>query len=326
MGKKGSALPLIAGIIVIILVISAAVYYGSTTGYFALNDSQGHHGEDNGSDGIIGGSGIESGDDESVNNIVIGRPVINDIDGPFIGEKFIPEQPLEGIGHGLGQEQAPGTSSGSGSAGDSGSGGSGGSDCTPEWQFSAWSKCSEKGLQTRTATDFMCNTGRKTERRECEYMSPEPDKECTGICVLPDEMFVDFGGISDNDSFEVDIFINTTEYIIAIDLILAYDKRLLVVEDPDSDIIEGDFLARDGAETFPFADVETDGNISRITFVNVRYDTDDGIAGDGTVVTMTLKPISIGIAKLEIEQAQVFDTDSELINISNYDGIVQITQ
>jgi len=63
-----------------------------------------------------------------------------------------------------------------GGRGPSGGGGGGGISCTPVWQCTAWTKCSQAETQTRACTDKNncgTTTGKPVEIQKCNYVPPK---------------------------------------------------------------------------------------------------------------------------------------------------------
>jgi hypothetical protein len=304
---KGLASAVLAGIVVIILIVAGAAYYGSLTGFFAAGPSGGQDADSPG-DGQVG-----SGD----TGLVTGTPVFTGSDQAeeiIIGQDE-PEPPE--TGDDTGDTTTTTTSSGS-SGGSSSGGGGGGSSCTPDWQYSAWTACSPSGTSTRTATDYRCQTGTRTETRSCDYVPPEPPASVnTGIWVEPENTSI---SMANQSSFTVDIYINTTDDVYAVSFDLEYDPSMATVDaSSNTSIIEGDFLKQDGATTFPVIN-SIDNGIGKVMFANTRYGIQYGISGEGTLATITFNAITTGSFDLVLSATAI---DNQTYNLDQFTANVK---
>lgn len=310
---KGLASALLAGIVVLILIVAGAAYYGSMTGFFAsgpsdagLSDSETVSGPGTGDTGLVAGTPVFTGSEQQAEEIVIGL-----------------DKPEDSSGEQSKGNDTAATGSYSGSGSSSSGGGGGGSSCTPDWHYSAWTACSPSGTSTRTATDYRCQTGTRTETRSCDYVPPEPPASInTGLWVEPENTSI---SMANHSSFTVDIYINTTDDVYAVSFDLGYDPSMVMVDDSsNTSIIEGDFLKQGGITTYPLI-IDVDNTIGRIVFANTRFNTQSSAKGEGTIATITFDVINTGSFDLVLD-AEATDNNIPInsVNLTVSNGHVDI--
>lgn len=185
-------------------------------------------------------------------------------------------------------------------------GGSGG--CTDEtWTIQGnWSECSG-GKQTAT---FKSNCGStRTETRDCTYISPAT------LWVSPETK-----NASITDNIRVDVKINTTEGVFAGEFKLYFDNSILNAEA----VIEGGFLKQGGADTFVGTN-STNNNIGEVYFGATRFNTQEGISGEGVLATITFSATGIGASQLNLQEVQITDPQLQIIAVSVSGGTIEVS-
>jgi len=331
MDLKGlSSLSLAALVVIVVIVVGAAVYYGPITGFITLDPGQqgdealggGGAGDERAEDISEPRPGATSAPVTGETGLIVGRPVITDVTQPT--QPAQPDQ-NETSGDGDGDNETTGGQvTGTGSGSGSGSGGGGGSPpCTPSWSCSAWSDCSPSGTQTRICTDVnQCGTneGRPAVSQGCTYIPPEPaenNESCSGVCVMPAVLAVDR---TENESFAVYVYINTTEDVYATEFKVMFNQSIINA----TSVVEGDFLKSDGASTYPI--IQTDNDEGEVLVANTRFATTTPVTGEGILADIMFSVIGPESSGLGLDSVKIVDTDLHPIDIPVFNATVSITE
>jgi len=293
---KGAALVL--ALVVILVVAAAGIYAASITGFVTFSPQ--------------GSSGINAGvAQNNLSGLVIGTPAQNQSGGDQASASSSSgTQPASNGTSATQQNQTANrtttvTNSGGGSSG--GGGGGGAAPCSPSWDCAVWSSCSPQGSQTRTCTDTLCGTSSRTETRNCTYAPPaEPSSGCNGICLMPSTLSI---SKSQNSTFSMYVYINTTESIYAVQFDLNYDNSKINA----TNATEGGFLKQDGASTYPvITNYHSNG---RIRYGNTRMGTQSGVSGSGVLMDVVFSADAAGAASLSLGNVTIVGPDLQALNI-----------
>lgn len=204
------------------------------------------------------------------------------------------------------------SSGGGGGGGGVGSGGGGSPSCSDtSWSpTSEWSECSPEGLETR---DVVSNCGSPgIETRDCLY---EVHIGAT-VSVSPESQQVNLSqGI-----FTVDVNINATDEVYAIEFRLAFDSSVLTL----LNATEGNFLKQDGSSTYPVIEL-TEPIVVGIT----RFNTTQGVFGEGTLATIIFEAAGNGTSALELQSVNIIGPgggEAQAIGAQALNGTVQVLE
>lgn len=205
------------------------------------------------------------------------------------------------------------TTSGGGAGGGSGSGSGGGTTQTPACPTcpgpSAWSLCQD-GQQTRT--NYNCNS---TTSYQCQqYTEPQGCTIDVNVYVSPSTV-----NTNNNNDFTVNVMINSTKDVYAAQFNLYFDNNILDV----LNVIEGDFLKSDGAETFPTFEIN---NTSGKILVGVtRITSQTGVTGQGMLATITFHAKNAGTSALDLTEVLVSDPDLSALSVNAMGGSATVS-
>jgi len=288
---------LVLALIIVLVVAAAGIYVGAINGFIIF-----------GPQGSNGGSG-----QTNQSGLVIGTPVSNQPDtgtGQISASGSSGTQPANGTSNQQNQTTNRTTTTTGGSGG--GSGGGGSSSCTPSWDCTAWSTCSVQGSQERTCTDTACGSASRTETQNCQYTPPEQPSDCNGVCLMPSTMSI---SRSQNQTFNVYVYINTTESVYAAQFDLYYDKAKVNVTNVTKDVTEGDFLKQDGADTFTTQPTNDYTNGKLKNYADTRIGTPSGVSGSGILANIVFNADATGIASLMLDNVIIVDQNVQALNI-----------
>jgi hypothetical protein len=165
---------------------------------------------------------------------------------------------------------------------------------------------------------WRCGDGTCTSPYEsyetCPQDCPFPVEPKAVISVSPSSL-----SVAMDENFTVAISISTAEEIYAFQLDLLFDPNVLSTT--KADVVEGNFLKKDGASTFPVIQLE-DGTL---TIAFTRFGVQTGVSGTGTLVTITFKAIGVGTTALNLDNVKVVDPNVNSVEpVSVNDGTVQV--
>lgn len=135
----------------------------------------------------------------------------------------------------------------------------------------------------------------------------------TEVYVNPELSEVNIG-----EEFTVNIDIETTEDVFAVEFSLYFDPSIIKVEK----IIEGDFLNEGGA---PIYNVSTINNVSgKIEFACTRFNTKSGVTGSGTLSVIKFIGEGAGSSAIHLQKVVVVDSNINELTVSANDGSVNV--
>ncbi len=355
---KGIASIILAGIVALIIVAGVAVYYGSITGFFVLGPAQESGAEaDNVSEPSTGGTG----------GLHIGEPQI-------IGEESAqPEEPAEEETEPEEDEETQPPSGGGGGGGSPGGGVTPPSppDNNPpvlgeikdipvnegdlvtitasatdaDGDDLAYSINDSRFAQSDNVFTWQtyCNDagtydvivgvsdGRGGEDSQTLTITVSDTLNCTSeVRVSPVTK-----NVSEGENFTVDIEINTSEGVFAVQIYIYFNSSILSATSVD----EGGFLSQDGTNTsMQMCKVgifgtelcpKVNSTSGEIVFANTRLGSGKGaVTGTGSLATITFNAKGSGTSSLDLRDEDVILSDinvQAIQNVSVTDGIVNVS-
>jgi len=138
----------------------------------------------------------------------------------------------------------------------------------------------------------------------------------TSIYVNPLQTNVNLG-----DSFVVTVDVNTDDNAYAVSLELYFDKSKLNA----TNVTEGDFLKKDGANTFVAVN-NIDNTAGKITYAVTRFGTQNGVTGTGSLLTISFDAVGFGTGDLNLDNVDLSDNNLQSITVSVTNGSVKVNR
>lgn len=123
--------------------------------------------------------------------------------------------------------------------------------------------------------------------------------------------------VSVNDTFSVDIEIDTEGMVWALDLYVDYDKDVIIV----TSVSEGNFLDSDGDEPVK---LKYDNDAGEVEYINTRIAPQEGKSGSGKLITMEFEAVAEGSSTISISGAQIVDYDDNVLGTNLGEGTVTV--
>lgn len=140
------------------------------------------------------------------------------------------------------------------------------------------------------------------------------------LCLAATNIHVNPSPIQKNpgQTFIVNISINTNLSVYAIESKLKFNNSILSV----LSAVEGGFLKKDGASTFPIITINNSEGFVKIA--NTRFNIQTGVSGEGSVLVITFNSSSRGNSALSLGNVQLADPNLNEIEAVKTDGNVKI--
>lgn len=148
-----------------------------------------------------------------------------------------------------------------------------------------------------------------------EIVDP-PSEENESIPYMP-EISVSDKSVNEGDEFSVEVIVNSTIPIYAVEFDFFYDDILEFVE-----VLEGEFLKRGSASTYFVTDPIFPKGVE---YGCTRTGVTNGISGEGEVAIIRFRAVESGISELRFENVEVYDEDIEIIDFVARNASVQVS-
>ena len=117
----------------------------------------------------------------------------------------------------------------------------------------------------------------------------------------------------------MDVEIDTEEDVYSAEVYIHFNPDVLNA----TSAVEGNFLKQDGASTYPV--VEINNTIGRIEYGSTRFNTQTTVSGNGTLATITFRPLIAGSSELGLVNLVLVDGSLNTISgISAANGTVDV--
>ncbi len=118
-----------------------------------------------------------------------------------------------------------------------------------------------------------------------------------------------------DEEFIINVYINTDKKLYAVEFELDYNSSIL--ETSKDNITKGDFLNKDGTDTYEIIKTEE----GKIIFASTRLGQTGGVSGEGILAQIKFKAISEGVSPLSLTNVKITDTSLEVdkfkVNVEN---------